>query len=80
MNILITGSSGFLGRNLFKELSKNKKINLTLLNSKNCNLLEEKNLNKYNNIKFKFIFIYRMGSRRIFCSRKFSGNWINNQK
>ena len=81
MNILITGSSGFLGRNLFKELSKNKKINLTLLNSKNCNLLEEKNLNKYNNIKFKFIFhLAAWVQGGSFVQENSAEVWINNQK
>ena len=42
--ILIIGNTGFIGKNLFKKLKKNKKNLIYLINSSNCNLLEKKNI------------------------------------
>ena len=42
MNILITGSSGFIGTNLLKKLIYNKKFNILLLNRKKKYLNQKK--------------------------------------
>lgn len=45
MNILITGSNGFIGRNLSKQLST--KYNITCINRNNCDLLNQDDLKKF---------------------------------
>ena len=56
MHILITGASGFLGRNLCTELETKNKFKLTKLDSQNCDLTKKDNLLKYNKIKYDYIF------------------------
>ena len=55
MKILITGSSGFLGSHLSAFL-KNSEHEITLLNSKNCDLRNSNNLITYSDEKFDFLF------------------------
>lgn len=42
MNILITGSNGFIGRNLSKQLEQRYNYSVTTLNRNNCDLLDSK--------------------------------------
>ena len=57
--ILIIGNTGFIGKNLFKKLKKNKKNLIYLINSSNCNLLEKKNIFK---LKEKFDLIFHLAA------------------
>lgn len=54
-NILITGASGFLGRHLLKHIES---LGWTyyISNTKIANLMDDKNLHVYNDIKFDYIF------------------------
>ena len=47
-NVLITGSSGFIGTEVVNKLKKNNKIFLYLLINKN----KKKKIQKYKNIKY----------------------------
>tara|TARA_B100001059_G_C17802751_1_gene567216 strand:+ start:574 stop:1509 length:936 start_codon:yes stop_codon:yes gene_type:complete len=81
MHILITGASGFLGRNLCAALEKKKNYKLTKINSQNCDLTKEANLFKYNKINFKYIFhlaAWIQGGS--FAQENTSEVWIRNQK
>lgn len=49
MNILITGSTGFIGRNLSMQLSQKFGHNITCLNRTNCDLLDPESVNKFLN-------------------------------
>ena len=46
MNILITGSSGFIGSNLYKDFKKNKKNKIFLIDKKKMFILKQKTLFK----------------------------------
>lgn len=75
--IFITGGSGFLGRHLIKELSKNHKVFAP--SSKRINLLNIKNLFK---IKDKFDEIYHLAAwtqAGDFCLKYPADQWIRNQ-
>lgn len=78
--ILITGSSGFLGQHLVKFLQK-KKYKLTLINSKNCDLTDYKNLKKFSKIKFDIIFHLAAWTQAGDFCLKYPGNqWLINQQ
>jgi nucleoside-diphosphate-sugar epimerase len=47
MNVLITGSNGFIGRNLSKQLSNKYLYNITELHRDNCNLLDVESVNNF---------------------------------
>lgn len=47
MNILITGSNGFIGRNLFKLLKNNYNHNIYTISRNNINLLDSDSINNY---------------------------------
>lgn len=81
MNILITGATSFIGKNLFKFLSKKKSIKFTLLNSDNCNLFNEENLNKFKHIKYDYIFhLAAWIQGGTFALENTAEVWIKNQK
>ena len=42
INILLTGSSGFIGSNLLKEISKSHKVYITVRKKPTQNFLQEK--------------------------------------
>lgn len=54
-NVLITGASGFLGRHLVKYI-ENIGWSYSVSNTKIANLMDDKNLHIYNDIKFDYIF------------------------
>ena len=54
-NVLITGASGFLGRHLLKHI-ESLGWQYQISNTKIGNLMDDKNLHIYNNIKFDYIF------------------------
>ena len=47
MNILITGSNGFIGRNLSKQLSDKYGYNITELHRGNCDLLNPESVDNF---------------------------------
>lgn len=51
MNILITGSNGFIARNLLEQL--NQKYNIDTINKNNCNLLDYKSVKNFFTNKHK---------------------------
>jgi GDP-L-fucose synthase len=80
MKILVTGSSGFLGTNLVRFLKK-KGLNPIELNSKNCNLIYEKSINKFNHLKYDLIFhLAAYTQAGDFCVKYPGDQWILNQK
>lgn len=54
MNILITGSNGFIGRNLSKQLKEKFNYNITELNRSNCDLLNQKSVDNFFSHKKKY--------------------------
>lgn len=80
MKIIVTGSSGFLGTNLVNFLKRNGH-NPIELNSKNCNLIYEKSINKFNNYKYDLIFHLAAWTQAgDFCLKYPGDQWILNQK
>lgn len=55
MKVLVTGISGFLGRHLRKELEE-RGWEIYISNTKVANLMDDKNLHVYNDVKFDYIF------------------------
>lgn len=81
MNILITGGSGFLGRNLSSYLKKNNKNHIVSLSSKQADLRDSKSLNQFNNIKFDKIYHLAAWTQAGDFSLYYSGEqWIYNQQ
>jgi GDP-L-fucose synthase len=79
----VTGANGFLGKHLINFLKK-KKYNIIFPGSRNCNLVNEKSLLKYNSKK-KYIFneIYHLAAwtqAGDFCLKYPGDQWIINQK
>lgn len=80
MNILITGSSGFLGGALNASL-ENQGNNVVLLNSKNCDLLHDRSLDAFSNEKYDVVFHLAAWTQAgDFCIRHPGEQWIFNQK
>ena len=55
MKVLVTGATGFLGRHLTKMLEQ-KQLEVFISNTSKANLMSDKNLHIYNDIKFDYIF------------------------
>jgi len=55
MKVLVTGISGFLGRHLKKKLDE-LGWEVLISNTKVANLMDDKNLHVYNDVKFDYIF------------------------
>jgi GDP-L-fucose synthase len=80
MKILITGASGFLGRFLSEKLKKNG-CELTLLNSKNCDLTLEASLEDFNSTAYDQIFHLAAWTQAgDFCLHHSGEQWLMNQK
>lgn len=81
MNILITGGSGFLGKNLNNYLKKDNKNNIVSLSSKKADLRDPNSLNQFNNIKFDKIYHLAAWTQAGDFSLNHSGEqWIFNQQ
>ena len=56
MKVLITGATGFLGRHLSKRV-KRKGWEIFISNTSKANLMSDKKLHIYNDIKFDYILM-----------------------
>lgn len=80
MNILVTGSSGFLGKSLSKKLKIFSPNELVLLDSAIADLTVPGSLDKFNNIKFeKIIHLACWTQAGDFCLKFPGDQWIINQ-
>jgi GDP-L-fucose synthase len=80
MKILITGSSGFLGKFLYKKLNESNHEIFTTSSKKN-DLTKENSLNEFNKIKFDQIFHLAAWTQAgDFCLFHPAEQWIINQK
>lgn len=80
MKVLITGSSGFLGKFLFKKLIE-LKYDVIGINSKTNDLTKENSLDEFNNIKFDLIFHLAAWTQAgDFCLYHPAEQWLINQK
>jgi len=78
-NILVTGSTGFLGRHLIKKL-KNLDYNIYESNTKIANLIDINNLKIYNKVKFDYIFHLAAKTKAgDWCKYHKGEQWIDNQ-
>lgn len=79
MKIIITGGTGFLGKHL-AEFLKSRGDQITILNSKNCDLVSD---NSLLNFQEKYDFIYHLAAwteAGDFCLHHPGEQWIINQK
>jgi GDP-L-fucose synthase len=79
-HVLISGASGFLGKNLVKHLT-NKGVNITTLNSKTHNLTKDNTLQDINGAQFDHIFHLAAWTQAgTFCDTHRGIQWIVNQQ
>lgn len=79
-NVIVAGSSGFIGKNMSAFLEK-KGHNVVRLNSKNCNLLSDQSLLAFNNQKYDLIFNFSAWTQAgDFCGLYGGDQWIINNK
>ena len=79
MKVLVTGATGFLGRHLVKKL---KKIGweVHICNTRTANLKNIKNLSRFNNIKFDYIFhLAAVTKAGDYCLKYPGSQWLDNQ-
>lgn len=80
MKILITGSSGFLGRHLSPRLEE-EGHEVTKLNSRNCDLTDKANLKRFDRTKYDQIFHLAAWTQAgDFCLHHPGEQWIMNQQ
>jgi GDP-L-fucose synthase len=80
MNIIITGASGFLGTALSRFL-ENRGYHPIKLNSKNCDLRDQKSLERYNDKSYDLIFHLAAWTQAgDFCIYHPGEQWIINQQ
>jgi len=80
MKILVTGASGFLGTELCSFL-ESLEHTVSKINSKNCDLTNEKNLHNYDENKYDLIFHLAAWTQAgDFCMKYPGDQWIINQQ
>lgn len=80
MKVLVTGGTGFLGRHLVPDLQR-QGGEVTIINSKNCNLVEKQNLLQFKGTKFDRIYHLAAWTRAgDFCLYHKGEQWIINQQ
>jgi GDP-L-fucose synthase len=80
MKVLVTGGTGFLGRHLVPDLQR-QGAEVTIINSKNCNLVEKQNLLQFKGTKFDRIYHLAAWTRAgDFCLYHKGEQWIINQQ
>ena len=80
MKILVTGGSGFLGKQLTKFL-REKKFEVVPLSSQDCDLTEAGSLAPYQKTKFDLLFHLAAWTQAgDFCLRYPGQQWIINQQ
>src|SRR5215471_12959591 len=79
MNILVTGSTGFMGKALSQRLATDHR--LVLLDSKSADLTKEESLSKYNDLTYDLIFHLAAWTQAgDFCLYHQGEQWIINQQ
>lgn len=80
MNVLVTGGNGFLGRFLITSL-KSQGYNVLYPSSKECDLLNQDSLKKFNGVKFDKIYHLAAWTQAgDFCLTHSGEQWLINQK
>jgi GDP-L-fucose synthase len=80
MNILVTGGTGFLGRHLVPDLQR-QGSRVTIINSRNCNLVEKQNLLQFKDSRFDRIYHLAAWTKAgDFCLHHKGEQWIINQQ
>lgn len=80
MKILVTGGTGFLGTALCASLASAGN-EVTVLNSKNCDLTQQDSLNRWSEVKFDKIFHLAAWTQAgDFCLRHPGEQWLVNQR
>jgi GDP-L-fucose synthase len=80
MKVLVTGGTGFLGRHLVPDLER-QGARVTVINSKNCNLVEKQNLLQFKDTKFERIYHLAAWTKAgDFCLHHKGEQWIINQQ
>jgi GDP-L-fucose synthase len=80
MQTLVTGGTGFLGRHLVPFLEK-KGHQVTIINTRNCNLVEKQNLLQFKDRKFDRIYHLAAWTKAgDFCLHHKGEQWIINQQ
>ena len=80
MKILVTGGTGFLGRHLVPDLQR-QGAEVTIINSRNCNLVEKQNLLQFKDTKFDRIYHLAAWTKAgDFCLYHKGEQWIINQQ
>jgi GDP-L-fucose synthase len=80
MKALVTGGTGFLGRHLVPDL-EGRGAEVTIINSRNCNLVEKQNLLQFKDLKFDRIYHLAAWTKAgDFCLHHKGEQWIINQQ
>lgn len=80
MKILVTGSSGFVGKNLVAYLER-QHHDVTSLTSKNCDLTQQDSLDEFSGIKYEQIYHLAAWTQAgDFCLKHPGEQWIINQQ
>jgi GDP-L-fucose synthase len=80
MKVLVTGGTGFLGRHLVPDLQR-QGAEVTIINSRNCNLVERQNLLQFSRAKFDRIYHLAAWTKAgDFCLYHKGEQWILNQQ